>query len=251
MIPEIVAHRRGVAHKRWLPQLGLMLLVWAALTSCRGPEPDTSYLDGTPCAVPCWQGITPGVTDEGTLLEIISDPDLAEQDSISKGTSQEDPSRVVYRFRSSAGSRVEIGVRNGIAIWIRLGPGYDLTLNRVVETLGEPDQVYVEEGDDTHLGHCYAVELFYVTKGTWFRSGACIEGSEYELTWDERLLAQVSSEMTVTFQELLIPGSDLELFLAGMPTYHPGKAHYVASHASPWVGFGFYPLSPMWQYPNP
>ncbi|MFQ5401090.1 MAG: hypothetical protein ACE5E7_16020 [Anaerolineae bacterium] len=215
--------------------------MYSWLVSCTQPlPPDTSYLEGKPCAAPCWQGITPGITDEATALKIISDPTLVEQDSIRGGINSIDPSRSGYIYRRVSGGSGGIGLKDGIVYRIGIRPGNDLTLGEVINAFGIPDFVHVE--DSSQERYCYAVDLYYLEKGIWVNTGVCEEpNSTYKLL--ERT-AWVDPDIEVGGLTFFEPGPDLRSVLIDSLLFTSDNAEAIIAYAFPWEDFDFYPLAP-------
>jgi hypothetical protein len=107
------------ATNRWrrsnLPKFICLLLVCFSLAACQQPpEPDRSYLDNVPCAAPCWQGITPGVTDEATAMAILSGSDLINQETLDCHVSSYDPPQIYCAFWRVSKEGGGVGFANGI-----------------------------------------------------------------------------------------------------------------------------------------
>lgn len=235
-------------------RFSLALAACLCLVSCSKEEPDTSYLDGTPCSVPCWQGITPGITEEETMLSILSDPTLVELDSVRRGSSAVDPNLVSYSFWRPVGGSVDIGLNEGIVELIRIVPDSELSLDRLLEALGNPDQIYVEESETDHGDDCYSATLFFLRKGARFRTSTCnMPGGEYEAYYTgSDLSCRISPEMHVNFLELVTPDAGLgSMSRHSLLMKDPDSARYVAQHANVWQGYGFYPAVPEWRFPSP
>jgi hypothetical protein len=116
-------------------QLICLLLTCFSLAACKQPpEPDRSYLEGVPCAAPCWQGITPGITDEITAMAILSDPDLVFQDTLRCQNHADNPSRRGCGFRRVSNEGGQIGFEHSIVQGIALNSG--ITLDETFAALG-------------------------------------------------------------------------------------------------------------------
>jgi hypothetical protein len=222
--------------------LSLSLLASSWLVSCtQSPSPpDTGYLEGTPCAAPCWQGITPGITDEMTALKIISDPALVEQDSIKGGINPRDPSRSGYTYRRVSGGSGSIGLKDGIVYGIDIGPGDDLTLGDIIDAFDIPDFVHVQDASQER--YCYGVDLYYLEKGIWINAGVCKEkNSTYKLL---EQTAWVDPDIEVGGLTFFEPASDLRSVLVDSLLFTPDSyAQDIVTNAYLWKGFDFYPLA--------
>lgn len=226
--------------RRGFVRFGLSLLAYFWLVSCTQPPPDTSYLEGKPCAAPCWQGIAPGVTDEETALKIISDPTLVEQDSIRGGVDSKDSSRSGYIYRLVSGGSGGIGLKDGIVYRIGIRPSHDLTLGKVVSAFGNPDFVHV--ADSSQERDCYAVDFYYLKKGIWVNAGVCKEPNSTHRHLEKTALVDSAIEVGgLTFFE---PKPNLRLALVEGLLFSAESIESIMTYASPWKGFGFYPIEP-------
>lgn len=221
---------------RW----ALIPLASVTLASCMVSQPDTSFLDDYPCAAPCWQGITPGVTDEHTALEILSNPALVEQDTLRGGPHSDDPSRSGYHFRRVGAGGGGIGFTDGLVDRIDLNLAGTVMLVEVVGSFGDPDFVRVEDtGQDRY---CYGVDLFYVQKGVWIVAGTCRgRSSPYEV-FDG--LARVSPEIGVGGVRYGMPRETLKALLLDSLQFAPESVPRLVEQAQPWAGYDLYPMAP-------
>ncbi len=113
---------------------------------------DNSIITGLPCAPPCWQGITPGVTSSDNALGILSNSPYIEKGSIKQaGTTTS--GGCTWRWRSS-GRRGQPGLswENGIVDTIQIGLTFDFSVQEVIEKFGNPEFVSVVEGDNQSIG---------------------------------------------------------------------------------------------------
>jgi hypothetical protein len=234
---------RSNAAKRWrcfnLPKLVYLLMVcFFSLVACKQPpEPDRSYLEGVPCAAPCWQGITPGITDETTAMTILSDPDLVFQDRFSCINNVDNPSRSSCLFRRTSNEGGQIGFEHGIVRGIILHS--DITLDGALTALGSPDFVSARHGSQLlYEGKCYGVHAYYL-KGIRLRISGC-EPIEVPFDIVRGNSLDVYPAMEVIGVEFFQPGDSLEELLQNV-FGHSDIERYL-SNSQPWVGYGLYPL---------
>lgn len=226
-----------------------VVAVWLILFS--QSHPDTSFLVGVPCEAPCWQGITPGVTDESSALEIIYGSEIVQHDTITCDMESNTGPRSWCFFVSLAGGHGAVEFDNKIASLIEIGPSphLKLDLGQVIEAFGEPTYVYVEEYDKQHdirLGHNYYYSaLFFPDRGieVWATVLEKRENGYKTETGSSLYHAEVYQEMEVLTLYLAEPRPDLEP-LASLPAYSTRQAGRIYDFANDWAGFGFYPLAP-------
>lgn len=151
----------------------LAIILWASSIAIWNLEKnrwvDKSIITSLPCAPPCWQGITPGVTSSDTVMAILSNSPIIEKGSIKQaGTTIS--GGLTWRWRSP-GRRMQPGVnwQNGIVDTIRMGLTFDLSAQEVIEKFGNPEAVSVEEGGQPE--HWYWIISFhYPSQGLEFKA---------------------------------------------------------------------------------
>lgn len=202
----------------------VLLLICMAVTACRRIEADKSFLYGQPCPLPCWQTITPGKTDEATALTVLGNPDLVEPSSLVEKVPNE------YSFRLIQGGSGNVGVQQGLVAYIRLNVSNDfyISLNELVNVLGQPGTVYIKFDLPPHGGEaCYVVELLYPVRRIYGR-----------INCNEPENASEAAGMGVT----LDPGAKVDMLLLWSPAaYESANLRELALHSDPWRGFVFYP----------
>jgi hypothetical protein len=216
--------------------LGLTLMI---LSSCR-PEPERGYLKGTPCEVPCWQGITPAVTREEDMLPIIDDKTLVRQRRI--GVFEYDSSAVRrrYGFVTVNGTHVSIAVENGIVHSIAIDPNFDLSLAECVHSYGPPDWVFAKNLPGGEI--CYGVYIFYVEEGLQVtKTGCAREEPDFDTLAGG---VDVDPDMGVTRISLIAPQADLAGTLQYLLAFEPWVEDFVGATPTPWEGYGLYPWTP-------
>lgn len=217
----------------------LIILLSIASSACGG-KGDRSFLEGTPCAAPCWQGITPGVTDGTTALAVVKNPALVKQASITLSSDAEPFPHETYRFERVADGWGEVTLSEGIVSEVRVQPGYDLSLGEVVDVYDAPDFIQVYGIYGLHRA-CYSFDLFYVQKGISIHSIICdSRGSGYKSRPDGTVL--VDSEMETGWLVFFVPGTDLMTVVSESLVDMSQPIEFTARYAVPWTGFGFYAL---------
>lgn len=144
----------------------LILVVWR-LQQYRWV--DRSIITGVPCAPPCWQGITPGVTQMDEALEILSNSPYIETGSI-KRAGTDISGGCTWRWRSP-GRRMQPGLnwQTGIVDTIQMGLTFNLTVQEVTDKFGLPEAVSAVEGGQPE--HWYwIIVLHYPSQGVEFKA---------------------------------------------------------------------------------
>ncbi|MFQ5401088.1 MAG: hypothetical protein ACE5E7_16010 [Anaerolineae bacterium] len=214
-----------------------LILGYIWLVSCQQQPIDKSFLEGIPCASPCWQGITPGVTDEATAMTTLSNLDLVKPDSFDCGVHANDPSRHGCTFKRTSDEGGGISFKNGIVYAINIRS--HIPLIDVIDAMGEPDFVRVVNnslgGDD-----CYYVFSYYVRGIELFANGCVGQNPGFEFS-PERRAVQVSADIPVLRLDFFMPGDDFESSLHNSHSDVDFVQRIMAS-AAPWTGYGFYEL---------
>jgi hypothetical protein len=220
-----------------LPKLICLLLACFSLVACAKPEPDRSYLESVPCAAPCWQGITPGITDETTAMAILSDPDLVFQDTLRCQNHADNPSRRGCLFRRLSNEGGQIGFEHGIVRGIALNS--EITLDEAITALGPPDFIKARHGSQLlYEGKCYNAHAYYL-KGIRLWIGGC-EPIEvpFDIVLGNNLV--IYPTMEVGSLDFFQPGDSVEEILQNA-FGHSNIERYL-NNIQPWVGYGQYPL---------
>lgn len=252
-IKKSISHTTVAIIARYFRLLRLVAVVAIWVTACKHTKEDTSksLLESSPCQVPCWQGIVPGVTDEVTMAGILRSLEIVNHNSIEKRVSEVDSNYVIYDFRFAGRDGVgSVGIRNGIAYRIGLTPGSEsqLTLEELFANIGPPDFVYAEDASNEF--YCYSAELVYLTRGVWVRTGVCSPDTRFEQVGNKVKLCPDLEAVQLAFFE---SDHDLESALLrdkyGAYREAYKLAQYIAGHSSPWGGFEFYPLDSAFTLP--
>ena len=128
---------------------------------------DRSVLTDTPCALPCWQYIIPGVTSNTKAMELLTKNIYVEKGSIkSVGTNENGGCSWSWRV-SNRRMQPTMSWENGIVNRIRMGLAFDLTIQDVIDKWGYPELVEAIEGGTPEYWY-WVVNLYYPTKGFQF-----------------------------------------------------------------------------------
>lgn len=156
----------------WL--LSLALLVSGLCAGCGEPPPlDMSLLTGEPCEPPCWQGLTPGVSTEDEVMDLLRTSELVDQSSIFRGEVTRGRGEVVgttIQWWSTANvsnlprqfgndSVIKEGLLQHMTIWLDA----EVTVQDLMERYGVPDNftAWLEPVDPPRV----KVTLFYPRYG--------------------------------------------------------------------------------------
>jgi hypothetical protein len=148
-----------------LSGLGVLATIISFLT--QNQLQDRSILTGFPCAPPCWQGITPGITNDQEALEILQMNSLIKRGSINPAGSSLSGG-CTWEWRTSW-KWIDPGIswKNGVVDIITLGLTFNLTVNEVIEKFGIPEYVSISDGGIPE--HWYwIIDLYYPSKGILF-----------------------------------------------------------------------------------
>lgn len=201
--------------------------------------PNTSFLEGTPCAPPCWEMIEPGISSLATVESVIANPTIVVQDSITTIRSQDDPSGIGYLYWLTNGGSGQIGIKDGVVSDIGIRPRRDLTLRDLIDKYMTPDFVFVEDASEERF--CYWIYLYDLDRGISIRTSVCKGDQTNYRVLDNS--AYVYPELNAGSYTFFEPGDDLESTLTNNLLQSPKFAEEIVLNAQPWTGFGFYPLS--------
>jgi hypothetical protein len=147
-----------------LPGIFALVFIMAAC----GPPPelrsdkylhDNSLISSEPCAAPCWNGITPGITSWRDAITIIEDDPRFEQPQTQ---AEENGPRIGALWKEVGGDDCcQMGTDDGetvSVILVQLAP--DHTLGELIEEQGEPTYVIGTPGNEDQA----IVNVFYPDK---------------------------------------------------------------------------------------
>ena len=216
----------------------LLLLSCLILATCNQPKPDRSYLEGVPCTAPCWQDITPGITDKTTAMSILSNPKLVLQDTINCQTRTDNPLKSDCLFRRASDQGASISFEKGIVRGISLN-SENISLGEIISVLGLPDFIYAMYGSQTvDEGKCYRADIYYL-RGIYLFVSGC-EPIEFPLEVVSGNDLRVFSDMLVISVRFLPPSDDPETAL--FYRYGDSDIQRHVNNIQTWTGFGLYPL---------
>jgi hypothetical protein len=210
-----------------------MLLAGLLAVACSRQVP--VILSGTPCAIPCWQNITPGITSDSAALSILSDPTIVEQDSLRESGLTTGSGTLLFpghAFWLTGGDGGTVLYSQGRVLQITVTPAESLPLAEVIEAFGEPERIYVTER--TSGVTCYLAWLFYPLNGLLVSISGCpTEGSE---------LSAINGDITfpesinVHKLDLYKPQQTLAEALVHSLRFNEAHAEYILKHSQEWTG---------------
>ncbi len=148
------------------------LIVLIFLSACGGKSQGANSIDNSPCDVPCWQKITPGVTKAENISALLkSNPYIDENkvERLSKWNKYDESYKFVFKDKKAEG---EIYVINNLvdSIWI-IGD-LDITVEHLLKLYGEPEKIIVSSTMLSGLfgGDVIVLEIYlvYLEKGVAF-----------------------------------------------------------------------------------
>ena len=209
----------------------LILLIFLLITACSVSPDEQSILDKSSCALPCWNGITPGQTTEAEFLEILQNLPIIDTDTIKhQMTSQGNifDKEIFFSFRQgwTLSQRPKLGgevsiIENTVSSFIICGE-INTSMDRLVEQVGEPEHII--SGNNFYGGRL--VILINAEKGVKY--SYTTELDKLELTPETQI------DCIETFDPLISE----EMLEAGYFSNGDYNAEQTLSAWYPWEGFG-------------
>ena len=127
------------------------------------------WLKGTPCSVPCWEGITPGVTSLQDAIQLLKQNPLVRTISILTETIDGESYVLWDWINAEPGGQAYYDPKSSNKIIDNVRPNYVkklLKLSDVIQAFGEPEYVIAtySRGAET-TAHFYELYFSYVSKG--------------------------------------------------------------------------------------
>lgn len=165
---------------------------------------DRSLLTWEPCAPPCWQNLTPGLSTEQDVMHYISNLPKMEQSRLTTYSHYSERCGVVQAYRWTGGRNGafrEIVVREGRVRLIEVAPDYNLRLGAVVDRFGPPEYMSADLGlgDD---GSIYIIEVYYPQQGLTFELRPKVQDA-----------GEIRPDMSIRTVSYSMPGDDLLSYL--------------------------------------
>ena len=228
-----------------LHALGIRLSVIVAcclLTACAAPQcdrgipdllpgktlgdVDTSLRSGEPCAPPCWQGLTPGESTATDAIDVLKSLSFVQEDSIlRRDLGALDRETIDWHSSVSNGGSgyIILNSEDKIAS-IVIDLEYKLTLQELIDGLGEPDAFSVLHNPPT----CQEVSV------VWLDAGLTAWPTIVSTRGDNPL---IEPERTIRTVEYSAPATTLEEFFAKLRYDNAESRQGVLALFADWTGF--------------
>ena len=208
--------------------VAVSLLLWQLRLLHMSKTLVTDFLTDTPCAAPCWQGITPGETSRTQTLQLLRESSYILENSL-REAGNSDSGGVIWQWRV-AGRRIEprISWQNDVVRDVVLGLTHDLTVAQVIDKFGPPKALEVVHGGTPE--HWYwIITLYYPQNGVEFQA--------YTAEYSNFLSPTTKVEVVQFFT----PAS-LEKRIVSKYDQSPPTSQAIVSHIlnliRPWKGYG-------------
>lgn len=204
---------------------GGLLGLTVALLGCNPFVPaDTSLISGTPCAPPCWQNLTPGVSTQADVEQFVNN-DLLPGEQKTLIIPDPSDSRKIFTWLS-ARSRVPrwIVVMDDRVTLIDFVPDFSLDMGTVVEHFGPPE--LLDARSSRFDGAYEEIWLYYPQKGLVFWC---------DLDMDE-ISDKIEPGMKVDRVKYFEPG-DLANYLIKGEGWTRNGLDLLMRRLKPWPGF--------------
>ncbi len=213
----------------------VLFLTLVTLTGCATDysRMDSGLLTGKPCRVPCWNGLTPGVSTASDVDRFVQGLSLKTWPA--RDTLVYDTGCRLVKIADKPGTPVnafvDMHVDNGKLVYIESVHDHMPSLQQIVDHLGPPE--YFEAlhviGPD---GEAYMLDIYYPQQGVVF--GVFVNLKD---------LGFIRPEMLVSGIEYYEPGDLFSYFLAryACSLGEEGAASNAPIHMAmiqPWSGFG-------------
>jgi hypothetical protein len=211
--------------------LAIHLVDWFSM-----PELDTSLLADAPCAAPCWQNITPGVTTEQEARSLLKGSPYVRKDSLDYHIAEWKVGGEYDWFSWHSRSMKyynRLYIREGKVVLVQIHPDYTLTLGQVVDKFGPPERVYATLAGG---GAALTVQVDYPAQGLRFTG-------QWPVSDRSRVAggtALITEDLRIVDVYYFVPGSLEDLLRASVGT--PWEVEEYLNRSQEWKGFGRVPL---------
>ena len=195
---------------------------------------DSGLFTGKPCKLPCWNGLTPGVStanDVDQFIQGLSIKKWPARDTIVYNSGCKMLS-IADRLGTTVNAFVRMNVDNGKLTYIQSAHESMPSLQQIVDHLGPPEYfkaLYVIGPD----GEGYMLTIYYPKQGVVF-----------EVSVDLKDLGFIKPDMVVSDIQYFEPGDLLTYYLAnyscdvGQAGAESNGQREIANFIQPWSGFG-------------
>ena len=178
----------------------------------------------SPCAPPCWYGITPGLTSSQEAITALGDIPLVDSTSIETQAARQYhfENQIFWDFLNQGYGGLSL--KNDIVMEIRL-EDVSIPLEKLVDVFGDPEQMvfYPRWGDDWY------VNLLYPQQGIW------LWYHKHQISPGNLKIQARDSVKRITFVD---PGVLFELLAADGRLYLEEKSLTISEVLIPWQGYG-------------
>jgi len=102
-----------------------------------------SLLGASSCLLPCWQGITPGITTSNDALQILQKSTLIAKKSVTSSNPQDDFGGATWKWRTEDSQLdARLWWRDG-AIREVILPTSDISIDEIIKKFGIPEKIHV------------------------------------------------------------------------------------------------------------
>lgn len=220
--------------KTRLVKILLLLGVPVSLSGCVPmPKLDTSLLTDDPCAAPCWNNITPGVSNENDVRRQLENSPFVKEGSVYQGLDEQGGVPLTtFSWQSRGKPKNWIYLRDGQVLRVHINLDYDLTLGEIVDKYGSPEAVEASLRGSGELR--YSVSVYYPTRGLLFSTTSySFDPSVPDAT--KRFV--VSEDLAMTGVLYFAPTSLRGLFSEVMLA-PPDMVEYIVTNSQEWQGYG-------------
>jgi len=129
------------------------------------------WLNGLPCRLPCWEGITPGKTSATEAFDLLQSNPLIDQVNI---INEKDYGEINWRWRTedNSGGRLFFRIVDQLVYAILPGIKSQINLGDVIQAYNEPNYVSVKKINNTNLGNVqtdtptsYSANIIWISNG--------------------------------------------------------------------------------------
>jgi len=213
--------------------LSVIIILGCWLVSCAS-TPDRSYLDGTICDAPCWEGINPGSTEEAKALDILESLDFIRTESIRCEDSTSYDKRRICSFTNVQDRTSNMIIVDGVVALIVIDPDSKLTLSETIDSFGEPQFLTVAYTGQEE--YCSRVVVYYI-EGIIVTAYQCSHDPKKVYGANDTI--SVSGDMQVDILSFAQGNEDLGLLLSNA-LYTSQSILDALSKIQQWKGFGYY-----------
>ena len=216
-----------LTRRRFFPIILFIVSLVAAFFAIRmlygEPQIDRSILSGTPCAIPCWQGITPGVTTYGDALKVLQGNAYVKQGSVEQAGGAASGGATWEWTIPSQRVLPRLTWSDGIVQEITLGLPFELRAQEMIDRFGQPEGLIASPGGQPEAWY-WIIDLYYPQLGAEFKA--------YTAEFANTLGPATEIDVAVLFQKIPLKDRISQEFV---------KADVIEHRVSllrTWAGFG-------------